>query len=58
VVLRKVWIGITVDRIEEVWEKHGTLNISQYEFHGHRGADNALLSVINQSEKAKVEHTT
>ena len=57
-VLRKLWMSITINRIKAVWEKHGVLDESQHGFRGERGTDSALLSIINELEKARIEHST
>ena len=44
-VLRKLWIGISVDRIKAVWRQHGVLDEAQHGFRGQRGTDSALLSI-------------
>jgi hypothetical protein len=45
-------MSITINRIKAVWENHGVLNESQHGFRGERGTDSALLSIINELEKA------
>jgi hypothetical protein len=50
-------MSITINRIKTVWEKHGILDDSQHRFRGKRGNDSALLSVINELERARSEHS-
>ena len=38
--------------------KHGVLDESQHGFRGERGTDSALLSIINELEKARIDHST
>jgi len=57
-VLRKLWMSITINRIKAVWEKHGVLDESQHGFRGERGTDSALLSIINELEQARIDHST
>ena len=51
-------MSITINRIKTVWEKHGILDDSQHGFRGERGTDSALLSIINELERARSEHST
>ena len=37
---------------------HGILDDSQHGFRGERGTDSALLSIINELERARSEHST
>ena len=57
-VMRKLWMSITINRFKTVWEKHGILDDSQHGFRGERGTDSALLSIINELERARSEHST
>ena len=52
-VLRKIWVGITIDKITSAWDRHGILSDSQHGFRHGRGTDTALLQFINAKEHAK-----
>jgi len=52
-VFRKVWVGITIDRITAAWERHGILAEGHYGFRHHRGTD----IVLNAKEHAEESDT-
>ena len=51
-VLRKVWVGITIDIITAAWDRHGVLAEAQQGFRHGRGTDTALLQFLNAKEHA------
>ena len=54
-VLRKLWLGITVNRLQRLWTASGDgrLNGSQYGFMRGRSTEEAVLEVLNVLESAK-----
>ena len=46
-VIRKLWVGIVVNRITRAWERHGVLAPGQHGFRPGRGTDSALLQFLN-----------
>ena len=51
-VLRKLWVGIVIQRITRAWERHHVLTDAQHGFRPGRGTDTALLQFINAREHA------
>ena len=54
-VLRKLWLGITVDRLQRLWSTPGESMLcgSQYGFLRGRSTEEAVLEVVNVFETAK-----
>ena len=52
-VLRKIWAGIVIRRIQRVWEKHGCLHPSQHGYRWGNGTDHATARAIDKVEQAK-----
>ena len=50
--LRKLWVGIVIQRITRAWERHHVLTDAQHGFRPGRGTDTALLQFINAREHA------
>ena len=51
-VLRKIWVGIVIQRITRAWERHQVLTDAQHGFRPGRGSGTALLQFINAREHA------
>ena len=51
-VIRKLWVGIVVNRITRAWERHQVLAPAQHGFRPGRGTDSALLQFLNATEHA------
>ncbi|OXE37641.1 MAG: hypothetical protein CGW95_00400, partial [Phenylobacterium zucineum] len=56
-VLRKIWVGIIVNKITSCWDKHGTLSEAQHGFRHRRGTDSALLQFINAREHSEASRS-
>jgi hypothetical protein len=54
---RKLWMGIIVGWIVEVWEEHEVLSPGQYGFRRGRGCESATIQVINALEDAEENST-
>ena len=52
-VLRKVWAGIIVRRVQAIWEKHGCLHPSQHGYRWNNGTDHATFRAQDKVEQAK-----
>ena len=51
--MRKVWVGITIKKIQDCWERHKILNPSQHGYRKRSGTDAALIQLINVLEDAE-----
>jgi len=51
-VLRKLWVGLIITKITDIWEDECILAPAQHGFRRLRGTDTALLQVINILEQA------
>ena len=51
-VVRKLWVGIVVNRITRARERHAALAPAQHGFRPGRGTDTALLQFLNATEHA------
>ena len=51
-ILRKLWVGIVIQRITRAWERHRVLTDAQNGFRPGRGTDTALLQFLNAREHA------
>ena len=51
-IMRKVWIGITIKKIQDCWEKHHVLQSSQHGYRRRMGTDAAIIQLINIMEEA------
>lgn len=56
-VLRKVWSGIFVHRIQKFLEFNKLLDSAQHGFRAHKGTDTAIFNMINSLESAKEYRT-
>jgi hypothetical protein len=52
-IIRKIWTGMNVRRIQAVWMNHNTLHSSQNGFRWGQGTDTALLRIIDALEDAR-----
>ena len=50
---RKLWVGLIIDEITQVWNQHHILSPSQHSFSPRRGTDTALVEVLNVLEQVK-----
>ena len=50
-VLRKLWVGIIIDKITTIWDRYDILAPTQHGFRPRRGTDTALLNVLNTLEQ-------
>ena len=55
-VMRKVWMGIIVQKIKKVWEALGVLQPNQHAGRSFRGTHTATLETINIIEQAQESH--
>ena len=51
--LRKVWVGLLMDRIRKMWDKWGLINESQHGFMTGKGTDTAIPHIISLFETAR-----
>jgi hypothetical protein len=52
-IIRKIWTGMIVRRIQAVWTNHNILHSSQHGFRWGQGTDTALLRIIDALEDAR-----
>jgi hypothetical protein len=52
-IIRKIWTGMIVRRIQAVWTNHNVLHSSQHGFRWRQGTDTALLRIIDALEDAR-----
>jgi hypothetical protein len=52
-IIRKLWTGMIVHRIQSVWTNHNILHSSQHGFRWRQGTDTALLRIIDALEDAR-----
>ena len=57
-VLRKLWTGIIIRRIQAVWEANQSLHPSQHGYRWRNGTDHAIARAQNKIEAAKTAGTT
>ena len=56
-VLRKIWIGLIILKINQVWQKHDILNSAQHGFRPKRGTDTALLQLQSHFEQSYITNS-
>ena len=56
-VLRKLWVGLIIDKISQTWDRHGILSPSQHGFRPKHGTDTALVEILNILEQAQESST-
>ena len=52
-VIRKIWVGLLMDRIRKMWDKWGLINESQHGFMTGKGTDTAIPHIISLFETAR-----
>ena len=52
-VLRKVWVGLLMDKIRKIWDKWGMINESQHGFMTGKGTHTAIPHLISLFETAR-----
>jgi hypothetical protein len=56
-IIRKIWTGMLVRRIQKVWTNHNILHSSQHGFRWRQGTDTALLRILDALEDARENNT-
>jgi hypothetical protein len=56
-IIRKIWTGMVVTRIQRVWTNHNILHSSQHGFRWKQGTDTALLRILDALEDARENNT-
>ena len=55
-VIRKVWVGLLMDKIRESWDKWSLVNKAQHGFMTGKGTDTAVPHLISLFETARQSH--
>ena len=55
-VIRKIWVGLLMDKIRCAWDKWGLINTSQHGFMTGKGTDTAVPHLISLFETARQSH--
>jgi hypothetical protein len=56
-VLRKIWIGLIIQQINNTWARHGILHTAQHGFRPKRGTDTALFQLQTTFEQSAIDET-
>jgi len=57
-VIRKIWVGLLMDRIRKCWDKWGMINSSQHGFMSGKGTDTAIPHLISLFETARQSYAS
>ena len=52
-VIRKIWVGLLMDRIRKMWDEWGLINEAQHGFMTGKGTDTAIPHIISLFETAR-----
>ena len=52
-VLRKIWVGLLMDKIRQMWDKWGLINEAQHGFMSGKGTHTAIPHLISLFETAR-----